>query len=98
MSLKQFQMDALLLLRTMLNPDDPQNTVTDEIKEHMRAMQPWLSSSVHTALDTIDSPKAYEHRWMREATSEKARRIRLAQGRGAHSPDPWPTDRKERKR
>lgn len=92
MSLHQYQKDALLLLRTILNPDDPQNTVSDEHKAHLRALQPWLSSSVHTALDTIDCPKGYEHRWMREATSEKARRIRLAQGRGAHAPDPWPTE------
>lgn len=94
MSLTQHQKDGLLVLRTMLNPDDPQNTTSDENKAHLRAMQNWLSSWVYQAIDVIDSPKDYEHRWMREAVSDRARSIRLAQGRGAHAPDPWPTEHK----
>jgi len=96
--LAQFQKDGLLSVRTLLNPHDPCNPASDEIKEQLKAMWPWLSSNVLTAVDTIDSPNEYEHRWMREETSRRARRIRLAQQRGAHSPDPWPPTAKEGKR
>lgn len=95
MKLAQFQKDALLTLRTMLNPSDPANNIADEVKEHLQAIEPFLTSCIMTAVDTIDSPSEYEHRWMREATSQRARRIRLAQNRGAHSPDPWPPTAKE---
>lgn len=90
MKLTQYQKDALLVLRTTLNPNDPQNTIADDLKGHLRALRPFFDGVVLTAIDVIDSPKEYEHRWMREAVSERARRIRLAQKRGAHSPDPWP--------
>ena len=91
MSLKQFQKDGLLVLRTLLNPGDPQNNMSDEYKAHLRALSPLLTGVVENAIDTIDSPKDYEHRWLRKSISERARRIRMEQGRGAHAPDPWPT-------
>jgi len=77
--LAQYQQDALLVLRTRLNPHDPCNTASDEIKAHLRAIEPWLSTWVLVPVDTIDSNRGYEHQWMREATARDADRIRSDQ-------------------
>jgi hypothetical protein len=69
------------VLRTRLNPHDPCNTASDEIKAHLRAIDPWLSTWVLVPVDTIDSDRGYEHKWMREATSREAGYIRAAQAK-----------------
>jgi hypothetical protein len=90
MKLGQYQRDALLVLRTWLNPDDPQSPASEETKEHLRAIRGWLSEVPQLSIDIIDSPSDYSAQWMREDISRRARRIRIAQGRGANSPDKWP--------
>jgi hypothetical protein len=87
MKLPQFQKDALLVLRTRLDPGNPENTASAEIKEHLKAIEPWLESWVFPAVDSISSSANFSERWIREEVSSWARKIRLSQGRGAHSPD-----------
>jgi len=88
--LTQYQQDALLVLRTRLNAHDPCNTASDEIKAHLRAIDPWLSTWVMTAVDTIDSNCGYEHQWMREATAREAGHIREAQAKLKQNPQVSP--------
>lgn len=77
--LTQYQEDALLVLRTRLNPHDPCNTASDEVKAHLRAIVPWLDTWVVPHLDTIDSSASSAQRWLREKTEDEARHIRLRQ-------------------
>lgn len=96
--LTQYQRDAVLVLRTRLNPRDPLNKCSEDIKRHLEAIRPWLDSWVIPAVDAIDSSNDYSMRWLREAVSRDARQFRIAAGRGAHAPDQPPLDARERAR
>lgn len=87
MKLPRYQQDALLVLRTRLDPRNPANTSTAEIKAHLTAIQPWLDSWVLPAVNAMASGNAYSERWIREAVTSWAAQIRLGEGRGASSPD-----------
>lgn len=75
-TLPNYQRDALLVLRVRLNPDDPANLSSDEIKMHLRAIRGWLDSWVLTAVDVIDSDRNPGTAWLREAIARDARHMR----------------------
>lgn len=74
-SLANYQKAALETLRTRLNPEDPANTATDEVKAHLRAIGPWLSAWVMPLVDTIDSTRG-TNQYLRREAIEAARGIR----------------------
>ena len=73
MSLTATQRDALLVLRVRLNPEDPSNQSSDEIKEHLRAIRLWLDSWVLPAIEAVE-PKAPQ--WLVESIKQDAARMR----------------------
>ena len=79
--LTQYQRDALLVLRTRLDPNCPENHATDEVKAHLRALGPWLSSWVLPAVECVDSSADYSQRWLREDVAAQARSIRIERAR-----------------
>lgn len=73
MSLTNTQRDALLVLRTRLNPDDPANSASAEVKEHLRAIRGWLDSWVIPAIDAVEP---HAPTWIVEETRRYAARMR----------------------
>ena len=74
--LPQYQRDALLVLRTRLDPNNPANTASEEIKAHLKAIGGWLDSWVIPALDSIESENDCGSRWLRDSIGQHAYRMR----------------------
>lgn len=74
--LTQTQQDALHCVLTRLNPDDPGNTASDEVKAHLRAMGPFLDAWVIPYLEAVQPNAA---RWLVEAVKQDAARMRKRQ-------------------
>jgi len=71
----KYQQAALDALRVRLSPDDPANNTSDEVKEHLRAVRPWLQSWVLPLIDAIESSNDYGERWQREFALSEGRKM-----------------------
>ena len=72
-TLPQYQQDALLVLRTRLDPECPENQATEEIKTHLRALRVYLDAWVMPALDAMEgiSGSGYDP-WLRRDMHRQA--------------------------
>ena len=77
LSLPRYQQDALLVLRTLLDPECPENDGTAATKAHLRALRVYLDAWVMAALDAMEGVSGSGHDpWLRRDIKRQAVTIR----------------------